>query len=101
MIVFIHNITPLPAQDCLSTVTVELKNMVEQQKRAAMNSLEQAAVDEHFRSLPDTTFIKNSIMDPPKTMPDYYAMAIINVRDLENMPLQNKTVTITLHTFIA
>lgn len=70
-------------------------DMVEQQKRAAMNSTEQAAVDEKFKSLPDTTLMKSPIMEPPKTLPDYYAMAIINIRDLSNKPLENETVNIT------
>ena len=70
-------------------------DMIEQQKRAAMNSAEQVAVDEVFKSLPDTTFMKTSIMDPPAKLPDYYAMTIINIRDLANAPLENETIRIT------
>jgi hypothetical protein len=66
-------------------------NMVEKEKLFAMNPTEIADVDKTFAALPDTTIMKGAIMPPPKIHPDYYAMVIIAIRNLEGAPLQNET----------
>jgi hypothetical protein len=69
--------------------------MVEDQKKLAMTKDEEAQLDQYFTALADTTVITGSIMPPPKTQPDYYAMFIISIKDIASKPLVNEEVILT------
>lgn len=69
--------------------------MVEDQKKMAMKMEEQSQLDQHFSSLEDTTLISGSIMSPPKLQPDYYAMFIISLKDIDNKPLAAEQIILT------
>jgi hypothetical protein len=70
-------------------------DMLLKQKRLAMSQPEKDALDNNFSSLPDTTEMKTSIMPPPAKMPDYYAMVILTIRDINGAPLQNEKLWMT------
>jgi hypothetical protein len=69
--------------------------MVEDQKKLAMTREEEAQLDQHFVTLPDTTVIAGSIMPPPKSLPDYYAMFILSIKDIGSKPLANEEIILT------
>lgn len=69
--------------------------MVEDQKKLAMTNEEQSQLDAHFASFADTTFVTASIMSPPKLQPDYYAMLILAIKDIEGKPLVGEQITLT------
>lgn len=70
-------------------------DMIQKQKLLAMTESERTAVDEHFKSLPDTTVIPTAIMSAPTKQPDFYAMFIITVRDLNNSAIAAEKLFIT------
>jgi|GEM_PF-732382 len=70
-------------------------DMVQKQKQLAMNDSEQAVVDAAFANLPDTLFLKASVMPPPLKNPDYYAWVVISIRDIGGGPLMNEAVAVT------
>jgi hypothetical protein len=70
-------------------------DMVQKQKSFAMTEGERAAVDKHFSTLADTTFMKTSVMLPPRSMMDYYALTVISIKNIAGGPLADETVVIT------
>ncbi|HYG01181.1 MAG TPA: hypothetical protein VD927_01995 [Chryseosolibacter sp.] len=69
-------------------------DMVEKQKLMTMTTSEIETVDNFFKSLPDTIFLKTSVMPPPVKQ-DLYSWVVISLKDLTGAPLRNETMTIT------
>lgn len=70
-------------------------DMLQKQKAFALNEAEKSAVDKHFLTLPDTTFVSTSVMAPPRSNMPYYAWTVIDVKDLYGKPLVGETMVIT------
>lgn len=69
-------------------------DMAKKDEQFAMSDAEKLAVDNAMRSLPDTTFIKNSVMVKPTIMENYTTLTL-TIKDLESLPLVNEQVVFT------
>lgn len=67
-------------------------DMLEKRKAFAMNESERAVVDKAIVALPDTTFLRSSIMPQPRDM-DNYAMLDITLIDLDKKFLVGEEIT--------
>lgn len=84
-----------PASGKITQTFSYAPDMREKEKLMAMNDAEVKAVDDFFKKLPDTIFLKTSVMPPPAANQQYYAWVIISIRDLSGAPLKNEMMSIT------
>jgi hypothetical protein len=70
-------------------------DMIQKQKLLAMSPAEQDALDKSFTSLPDTTTMASSIMQPPASNPNNYSMVILGIKNLKEGALANEKFVIT------
>ncbi|MEI6124106.1 MAG: hypothetical protein WCQ95_10830 [Bacteroidota bacterium] len=61
-------------------------DMREKEKLFAMTTAEQAEVDKTALTLPDTLFMKSTIMAPPK-LSEYFSAVCIYLKNIDGMPL--------------
>ena len=69
-------------------------NMAAMDKKMAMSSAEKAAIKAHVKTIPDTLFLKSSVMKTPKNK-SYYAAVNLTIKDIKDGPLANEVTTIT------
>ncbi|MEN9999315.1 MAG: hypothetical protein RI922_2305 [Bacteroidota bacterium] len=69
-------------------------NMAEKDAAFAMSENEKSTLDAAIKLLPDTTYVKGSIMTKPTALTNYITFTL-KVTDLESVPLMNETVVFT------